>query len=331
MRRPLLPLALLLFLSAPCTPPGANPPPPEPEPTANKADQPCVPPFGDDHPLAIIDVWHDAGKVHFCLGSPFDDNEAGSAPLCYSFDPAADRYDESTPAPKSGVTSIIKITGNTIEVCASPGAPCKNVLVEGSGETIEPDDVSLEQSGTRLAVIVGADESEERWLHVYEVDSGKRSARFRASEGDYLCNSPQWLGTALAIHGNVCAGPGGLTWIVDPKSGDKKTTIGDKEKVNTYGVNPVRAKGEVWAFLDAFAADLVLQDVQTGEVSGVLALSGFFPKHQGPSSENTSAAIALPNGQVAVVLSDEAAGIVIIVDEKAKLVAEGRPRVCPAP
>lgn len=325
----LLPIALLLACCA-------STPEPTPDPVAPTGPMACAPTFDGSNALAVVSAWSEGSTVHLCLGPPWpDDAESAAGTACMAFDATRGTYTQEVRAtpPATPTLPRVEVADNVVRVCPRlDDADCRAVPIANvpAEAPIEAGDVSVNPRGDRLVVAVGAQELEERYAQVYDLDTTEQVARFKISEGSYLCQSPQWLGERLFIHANVCAGPGGVSWAVDPADGTHRFTVGaNGAEINTYGAQPVHARGEVWGFLDAFAAEVVLQDVKTGESVAAVSLKGYFPKYTSPSSENTTALVPFGDGDLAVVLSDEAAGVVVILDgATGKILKEGRPTGC---
>ncbi len=224
--------------------------------------------------------------------------------------------------PEVRVSSVRGVDNRAVEVCEGKGA-CKTFPLGGlldQYSSVEQVAVVNRKIG-RLAVLTGAQEdgSGPPMLELYDLKSGERlrsrpMTRDRpAATSDYRCGDLAWLGDTLLVRTNVCAGPGGQSWLARGRDLRPIGLLGTA-KMNTYGARPIHVAGRRWAFLTAFSRELVVQDVVRGKVLRVVKLEGLWDT----GDEDPDWLAAWADGRVAVVKDGDDFGRVIVFGARGK-------------
>lgn len=276
--------------------------------------QPCLPASSN-----LTDARATAEGVVFC----HDAGVEGVAPQCFSaaVGPTGRYNPEPQPTPETPISLTRTVDDRAVEVCEREDA-CKTIRVGGVLDHRLPTEqiAAVNWKLGRLAVLTGVQETEALpRVELYDARSGKRLASRplpfgkKPGKSDYRCGDLAWLGDTLLVRTNVCAGPGGQSWLARGRNLRPIGLLGTR-KMNTYRAAPVRVAGNRWAFLATFSRALVVQDIRTGKVLRTISLEG----HVEEVDEDSDRVVALADGRLAVVLGADRVGKLLIFGRTAK-------------
>jgi hypothetical protein len=317
--------------SAPATPP----PPPEPatEPVAapSPGPAPCLP-AGEPWLNA---AWYAEGVVELCLG--------GESQSCFGFD-LATRALTPVPAPSDqarvdrallpGVERLdaaaLEAAGNRHSVCASDRGPCREVtLGEGRVEWR-----SFSADGAMVVYSLTPSEPDAqigRRGHafvVFEVATGKLLKRHTFKDDSLICGGARFVGDLLFVAVDLCAGPAGVAWFMDPKTGRRLGDVGGPGPFGQYQPAVWLRERDV-VVLEQTGLRLSVHDRRTGAYLRTVTLA---TEGELATEPYGNGLFPLPDGDALVTLTGESLATVLRVDGTTLAVRERveAPR-CPAP
>jgi hypothetical protein len=254
------------------------------------------------------------GGVAYC----HDTGEEGVPPVCLKAAWSADAAPYSATVyrrPDVPVSGIRTVDDKAVEVC-EPSGGCRLFETGLLDPYLSADRVAaVNRRLGRLAVLTGAQESSDPFprVQLYDLKTGKllrsRAMTFErpAKTSDYVCGDLRWLGDTLLISTNVCAGPGGQSWLARGRNLAPIGLLGSR-RMNTYGARPVHVRGNQWAFLSAFSRELVVQDIVRGKVLRRINLKGVVEE----GDEDGDFLVALPGDRLAIVLGGRQLGDIVL-------------------
>ncbi len=278
----------------------------------------------------VAKTWATADGLGFCLGI---DRDLGR-PLCRLVTIATGRHRITRVRrpliPRPASDGRLRPFAGGVEVCLG-STRCRRISATPKGVTPARSDLALNPAGTRLAVIAGKNANSVRMVSVYDVPKGK--LLWRKPSGDE-CANVRWLGDALLVNSDVCAGPSGQSWLADPDTGARRTWIGGAHKLNTYGEAPVYLSGRLWAWIGIRGKDIVIHDVGTASMVRTISLAHLRDKvdleTEVPCEFSTPAIVSLPGSDLAVVFAPPRAGEVVLFDYRAgRQKKHLKPQACP--
>ena len=303
MKRLILILTAALFLG--CT----NPKPtPDKHPTRSTTpSEPFCIPEGNQE-LIVGNLIELGQGIGFCLYSDYGSQQIA----CTVADLKTGLYKKADPKkfPTPKGDKRITVKNNSTEICPTPET-CKTVPLSEATSNLPSERYSLNHSATRMiAVIIEENETGDEF-ELYDVEGGTKMIRGQLGDGkDYNCCDVQWLHDTLCIHCNVCAGPGGISWISDPDTGAHLWELGGTRNINTYGEQAIYVSGDNWAILDAFGNQVIVQNIKSGEVIFGVNLEPFY---EGGFMENSIDMIVDGNRQLVLVLGSPSTGDILVI------------------
>jgi hypothetical protein len=317
-------LGTVLVLVAAAAARAAGAPPP-----AAKGPLGCVTRGSDSHPNHVASP--SPGVVSFCL-------DHFEKPTCWSVDLAAGRY-TPLPVPRydpdggaevlggSGATLVVatKDTGvdaaaggtltvtrtpSDVKVCKSGGGGCRSYAPKGLLKDGPRLWARVNEAGTLMVIEIPGPAGALAAAETYDLATGKRIARFKATTPDAPCGSVDLVGDTVLLTTTVCEGPGESSWLVTPR-GKKIAKVGAGVAFfSTAEMTPLHLSGDLWAFNAGNGGnEVVVQDVRTGKVKARMKLSA--------ADTDAFSATALAGdgaGGIAVVVGGPRDGDVLLLD-----------------
>jgi hypothetical protein len=205
----------------------------------------------------------------------------------------------------------IKSAGRTHELCAPAGSPCKTVkLGEGRAHwrshsadgkltvySMEPDDEAP------------LDKSKMRFL-VFDRLTGRLIKTHVFQDGSLRCGGARFVGNLLLVAVDVCAGPGGEAWFMDPRTGRKLANVGGEGPFGQYDP-AVWVHDKIVAVLEQTGTRFALHDVETG---AFLRFVEPFPMDELMPEPYGNGLWMRPDGDALLTLTGEAVGVVLRID-----------------
>lgn len=288
--------------------------------------------------------------VGFCVADP---NGGELALACFDFDlatgtltkkpspaaPAPAAVDAPADTQASGAHWKLDRTANKLDACPLPDA-CKALDLDG--KVLREGMTASESADGKYLVTILDTKSESApvapWVYVYEIASGKRVAKKKVGDDSYTCGTASFVGNTVLVALDVCAGPGGIAWLAKPTNLAKIADLGPKD-YNQFDPQFVPLGGDEFvagkrsavfasefAFLEAGARSVMVQNVVTGKVVRRLDLSSHFPTPEGYEAPDIppyggtidlidpAVAGAVGNGRILVTLSDAGFGKLVVID-----------------
>jgi hypothetical protein len=292
-------LVLLVAAGCPITPEAVEPA--TPTIVAPPVELACIPPTAGTR---ITDAVPAGRRIRYCIG----DSDA-----CFSIDPddpdvrSFARVARPTPV---SIAARAEATPPKIEICNA--ADCTSLT-----SLVLPKLSELRAATTpdgAFAAFLFAGTTLKGFVEVWDVLQARKVSTIRypvrAAEpcadiemlGDTLlvktgaCNAPPTRGTLYTLAGKKIADAGGKDFVLG---------------------STVQLEGTMWAFLDATATKLVVQEVARGNVGRAVDTSGVFLIGGGKHGSSADAAIVkLGDGRLALVVGPPALGSVATIDPR---------------
>lgn len=321
MRHPIRTTLCALLTALGASPALAAAPVPEPAArieAARPAPPACV-------PAGEAGVWFDGTAVELCVWAP----EA----TCFGFDPTT-RALTTRPAPTDAVRTAryapagvevldaeaLATAGNRHTVCAPAGAPCKEVPL-GEGRVRWR---SFSEDGRMVVYSVGPSDDDvatARRLHrflVFATATGKLLKKHTYRNNSMLCGGARFVGDLLLVAVDVCAGPGGEAWFLNPKTGKHLGGVGGRGYFGAYQPSVWLRETDI-VLLEQGGKRVAVHDRKTGAFERIVAL---VPEDALPTEAYGSTLFPRPDGDALVTLSGESSGTVLRLDSAALKVRE---------
>ncbi|HPH66532.1 MAG TPA: hypothetical protein PLF40_12335 [Kofleriaceae bacterium] len=279
----------------------------KPEPI-KKPDPICVAASETENRIVIANG--NLSSAQFCVAG-------GAAPVCYGVDLTSGEYSKLSDPPDAqprgleAAVATLKVSEKSIEVCVADA--CKPLKYKVN-KAVPPTAVSINHAGTQVAIAAA-----KGVVEVWDVAANKKVSTIKFGKGDYRCGSPSFVGDALAISADVCAGPAARGALYG-KAGKRLADVGGAD-FGTFGLPHTQVDNNTWAFLEESAGKLVLQDVVTGKVVKTMSLDALWSN--GVSHSEKLPAIGQPGesalvrggpGKLLVIGGSPGPGTVAVVD-----------------
>ncbi|MEL6178140.1 MAG: alpha/beta hydrolase [Myxococcota bacterium] len=338
----LLALLVLGCQTAPQPQPVPTPPLPQPatEPEVQTPAQPtaCIPTWGgSSEELIAYSPWLPAEGG---LGACWSDMDVDSPTwgVCAAIDLTSGAMSIPTqgPPPPGVSATFQRLEARRLEVCR-PEKGCVTLALEGELGTVEmwpQHHADWHPERDRVAVLTDVHEGASRpgFLELWDLNPPKRLARVSVSDNpDDLCGSVRWLGDVAGLFMNVCAGPGGSARFVDGATGKPLSSLAPGD-FNAYGTVPVHLSGDRWAFLEAFAAQIRVQNIRTGE-GQTLDLTTLIPDYSGADNEIQNHLVGLGDDTLALLVGGAGpdAGQVLVLTAQGQWIRRLKMARCDTP
>ncbi len=321
-----IPLLACLAVSAcgtstPVVAPPTDPTPePSPEPLPEAAPV-CLPADGYGLPS-----WLDGREVEVCVSS----NEA----VCLGYDLDTGTVTRRTPPSDEALTARLARQGfeildaeliaqnkNTHTLCAPSGSPCKDIQL-GKGRANWRS-----QNADKSLTVYSMGPTDADFSHiashnflVFETATGKLIKKHTFRDASLRCGGAYFVDNFLVVAVDVCAGPGGNTWFLDPKSGKKIDEIGGENQFGAY--HP-----EVWVlddkilFLEQTGTRFAIHDRKSGKFQRIVDLSPDDELVQKTDPYGNQLWV-LPDGDALITLTGESTGLMLRVDSQSLVVEQ---------
>lgn len=264
----------------------------------------------DDPVLVEID----RGKLKYCF-------DHGKQLTCYSTDledgslwaTAAPAHNgEGYPStPKPPDEPSVETTEGEVKLCLPNSTECKtfkpkNAVDPGLGLT-----ASTNRPGTLVALTNSA------WVETFDVKSGKRLARFKASKAKHACSYVDFAGDAIVVDHYDCGDVTVAESWLGTKTGKRLSVLGGKSPIG-MATNPVQIKDTHWAFASRSGDAIAIHDVKTGKLVKRITLG---PRNVDDPLADSELSPVLAfgtstddNEKLALVYGDKRVGDVVVVD-----------------
>jgi hypothetical protein len=205
-----------------------------------------------------------ATTINVCVGSAEPENKK---PQCFAVDRAKGTYAAWTPPtpPAPAATGRAKLTveANALKVCDPSGAKCSTVKPKGF-EGNDSTEAATNDAGTYVAVTMP--DAKRSAVEVYDVATGKRTARIPLVGAESGCGSGTLLDDVVLVVDDNCGGPDGDGTLYTVK-GKKLKLLGGKgdDRLNAYGPEPVHLDGSTWAIGLPMEGVVLWVDTKTGK------------------------------------------------------------------
>jgi hypothetical protein len=268
--------------------------------------------------------WYADGVAELCVG--------GESMSCFAFDlatralsPVEAPTDEArvTRATPPGVerldASALAAAGHRHTLCAPGGAPCKEVaLSEGHVQWR-----SFSADGSMVVYSVAPSEdalAPGRRRHafvVFATATGRLLGRHVFKDDSLLCGGARFVGDLLLVSVDVCAGPGGEAWFMDPRSGRRLGDVGGEGPFGAYQPSVWLREADV-VVLEQTGTRLSVHDRRSGALLRVVDLvpGGL------PTEPYGNGIFPLPGGDALVTLTGASVGTLLVIDGASLTVRE---------
>jgi hypothetical protein len=125
------------------------------------------------------------------------------------------------------------------------------------------------------------------------------------------CGRVSWVGSRVLMIKSVCAGPGDNGSVFDPATNTVTAVIGGGGADDWFNLNGggwVQVDGDWWAVNGEFGAEVLVQNLATGEIRWRTPLGDNFYADQGVAFD------VFPNGQLVVLVPGWGAANVAVLD-----------------
>lgn len=292
-----------------------------------------------------------SGHIHFCLGL--------FRTYCFDFDEGRSLYsDAAFPAHVTSdgaynnpylppVEPVVKhaLNGNDLSVCAADR--CHTVVLSSLPEKVEDLKVEINEEQALLAVGTGNgvrpfdvyDLKTKQRLYTLELDSLIRPMNLRPDyfSTGFAFSRVRFVGPSMFLNHSPCIRSCDWAVLLDARTGRFIASAGTGRDFFTLHTEPVKIKGEEYAFIEGNSARIVFQNVRTGKITRSLDLTPFVPKElQHDASDgwpvNGSSLLFVSPDSFIVVFGNGVPGrIVFFSQQTLQVVHDFRMRPCTGP
>jgi hypothetical protein len=208
----------------------------------------------------------------------------------------------------------VELANPKVEVCkddaCTPLTPKVLPTMMGLRATTNPE-------GTVAVVLLGDAQAGKGYAEVWDVVTGKRTAKFKYTRGEFRCGEVRILDGTIYMSVAVCGTPGARGALYSLK-GKKIANVGGKD-FGTFGGAVAHVEGTTWAFLEENGSRIAIQDVAKGKVAKTIDVTNLWSPdgHQAPGAMGNpgeSALVTLGPNRLAVIAGAPSTGKVAVVD-----------------
>lgn len=261
----------------------------------------------------------DASKLSFCIGATTEQ--------CFALDLVGGKLARLAEAPVGDRRGAhVETINPELKVCT--GGDCKT-LTPNILPGVAALHATTNDAGTIAVVLLGDAAAGKGYAEVWDVATGKRTATFKYTRGEFKCGEVRMAGDSIFLNASTCGSPAARGALYSLK-GKKIANVGGKD-FGTFGNALAHVEGTTWGFLEENGNQLAIQDVAKGKVIKLIDITHLWsPDGQkakdAMGNPGESALVPLGNGKLAVIAGAPSTGKVAIVD-----VASGSVTLATAP
>lgn len=267
--------------------------------------------------LGALDwTWLDGTRLELCAGyDPVMCVGLDAATGAWETRSVPDEAEKSARTRRSGAELLdveaIEAAGGEHEFCAPGGERCHTAKL-GKGRPVWR---SFSGDGAMVAYTlhVGAvemDFPDAMAFLVFDTATGKLLKKHVNRDENFRCGGARFVDRWLLVGLDVCAGPGGIAWLMDARSGRKVADIGGKESFGNYEPQ-VHVMADAIAVLEQTGTRFAVHDRKTGAFRRIVEV---VPYGELETEAYGNTLWALPDGDLLIALNGVSTGTVPRVD-----------------